>query len=85
MAGNDTGITAIMEQRAAKEVARKARKESNENAGVVNSIIIERDPCGLYYTRYSLSGSVPDALKGFFTSKQKVLDIIARKNIPVVE
>lgn len=80
----NTGISELLERKAEKVAAAKARKEQREEEGVVNALVIEREPTGLYFARYSLSGPMPEELRGRFTSKQRILDIAARRSIPVV-
>lgn len=75
----------IMKKHAEKKAAAIERKAEREATGNVNKLIIERDATGLYYCRYSLSGRVPDALLGKFTHRQKILDIVNLKNIPLEE
>lgn len=79
------GLQAIQARHAAKKVAAAERKAEREEAGIVNKLLIERTPMGLYMCRYSMRGPVPDELKGFFTRKQRILDIAAKRNIPVEE
>lgn len=79
----DTGIAAIMERKAAKVARAEERKEEKKEAGVVNELVIERQPAGLYFCKYSQHGPVPDELKGLFTHKQRILDIASRRNIPL--
>jgi hypothetical protein len=78
-------VKELLEKKAEKKAAALERKEERETSGNVNKLIIERDPTGLYYCRYSLSGRVPDALLGKFTRKQQILDIVSLKQIPVEE
>ena len=79
----DTGIAELLERKAERDAAKKQRKEDRVEAGIINSLLIEREPSGLYYTRYALSGPVPEELKGKFTSKHRILEIASRRNIPV--
>jgi hypothetical protein len=80
-------ISETMEKIRAKEVAKKAaaaeRKAEREELGITNKLVIERTPMGLYTCRYSYAGPIPDELKGFFTRKQRILDIAAKRNIPL--
>jgi hypothetical protein len=69
-------ISEIMKEKA----LRKKEKEESPN---VNKLIIERDPAGLYYCRYSLSGRVPDALMGKFTRINAILEVARAKQIPL--
>jgi hypothetical protein len=54
-----------------------------ELAGEVNSLVIEATPSGLYSVRYSMSGPVPDELKGLFTRRDRIIAIAQRRNIPI--
>lgn len=74
----------VMERAAERKAAAQARKIERAESGVVNALVIEQVPNGLYQCRYSQAGPVPEELKGLFTHKKKVLDICARRNIPVV-
>lgn len=73
----------IVAKKAEKIQAAKERKEEREASGVVNKLVIDRTPSGLYSARYSFSGQVPDELKGLFTRKDRILAIAERRNIPV--
>lgn len=78
-------VSDLLRKKAEKKAAAIERKEEREATGNVNKLIIERDSSGLYYCRYSFSGRVPDALMGKFTHKQKILDIVNLKQIPLEE
>lgn len=73
----------VMERAAEKKQAAKERKEEREEAGIINKLIIERTPVGLYQARYSMRGQVPDDLKGLFTRKDRILAIAKQKGIEV--
>lgn len=73
----------IMERKAEKVTARKDRVAKRDEAGVVNKLVVDRTPSGLYWCRYSLSGPVPEALKGMFTHKKHIVTIAQEKNIPI--
>lgn len=75
----------VMEKSLAKKEAAKERKEEREEKGIVNKLIIERTPMGLYECRYSMRGQVPDELKGWFTRKERILAIAKQRNIDVEE
>lgn len=75
----------IMAKAAEKKQAAKERKEEREEKGIVNKLIIERTPMGLYECRYSMRGQVPDELKGWFTRKERILAIAKQRNIDVEE
>ncbi len=79
----DTGIAAIMERKAAKLAKAEERKEERKESGVVNELVIERQPAGLYFCKYSQHGPVPDELKGLFTHKQRIIDVALRRGIPI--
>lgn len=63
----------------------KERKEERELAGEVNKLVIEVQPTGLYTVRYSLSGPVPDELKGMFTRKERIVAIADRRGLLIQE
>jgi hypothetical protein len=73
----------VMEKAAKQKQMAKERKEERELSGEVNKLVIEASPSGLYSVRYSLSGPVPDELKGMFTRRERILAIAQRRNIPV--
>jgi len=73
----------VMEKHAEKKAKAEARKVEREEQGIVNKLVIDRTPSGLYTCRYSMHGPVPDELKGFFTRKERILAVAARRNIPV--
>jgi hypothetical protein len=73
----------VMEKAAKQKQMAKERKEMRELAGEVNSLVIETAPSGLYSVRYSMSGPVPDELKGMFTRRDRIIAIAQRRNIPV--
>ena len=61
----------------------KERKEERELAGEINKLVIEVQPTGLYSVRYSLSGPVPDELKGLFTRKERIVAIADRRGLTI--
>jgi hypothetical protein len=73
----------VMEKAAKQKQLIKERKEMRELAGEVNSLVIEATPSGLYSVRYSMSGPVPDELKGLFTRRDRIIAIAQRRNIPI--
>lgn len=73
----------VMEKAVKQKQMAKERKEERELSGDVNKLVIEATPNGLYSVRYSLSGPVPDELKGMFTRRDRILNIAQRRNIPV--
>lgn len=73
----------VMEKAAKQKQMAKERKEMRELAGEVNSLVIEATPSGLYSVRYSMSGPVPDELKGLFTGRDRIIAIAQRRNIPI--
>lgn len=70
----------IMQKSVEKKAAAKQRKEEREEKGLVNKLIIERTPAGLYGCRY-LRGPVPDELKGLFTRKDRIIAICNKRKI----
>lgn len=85
MAGNKEPKTLeqIVQKKAEKVEAAKERKEERKEQGIVNKLLIEMNPSGLFSVRYSLAGQVPEELKGLFTRKDRILAIANRRNIPV--
>lgn len=75
----------VMEKAAEKKQAAKERKEEREEKGIVNKLVIERTPVGLYEARYSMRGPVPDELKGLFTRKERIIAIAMQRGIPLEE
>ena len=75
----------VMQKAAEKKQAAKERKEEREEQGIVNKLVIERTPMGLYSCRYSMRGQVPDELKGLFTRKDRILAIAKQRGIEVEE
>jgi hypothetical protein len=73
----------VMKKAAEQKQMAKERKEMRELAGEVNSLVIEATPSGLYSVRYSMSGPVPDELKGLFTRRDRIIAIAQRRNIPI--
>jgi hypothetical protein len=73
----------VMEKAAKQKQMAKERKEMRELAGEINSLVIEATPSGLYSVRYSMSGPVPDELKGMFTRRDHIIAIAQRRNIPI--
>jgi cell division protein FtsL len=83
MEENKSAYDRVMEKAAEKKQAAKERKEVREESGIVNKLVIERTPVGLYQARYSMRGQVPDDLKGLFTRKERILTIAKQKGIEV--
>jgi len=75
----------IVAKKADKIQAAKERKEDRQEQGIINKLVIEMNPTGLFFARYSLSGQVPEELRGMFTRKDRILAIAERRNIPVAE
>ena len=73
----------VMQKHLEKKQAAAARKEQREADGVVNKLVIERTPMGLYSVRYSNSGPVPDELKGYFTRRDRIVTIAQRLGKPL--
>ncbi len=83
MEENKTSFEKVMEKAAEKKQAAKERKEERQELGIVNKLVIEMTPVGLYQARYSMRGQVPDELKGLFTRKDRILDIARQRGIEV--
>jgi hypothetical protein len=79
----ESKVEKLLEEKAAKKQTIKERKEEREQQGIENKLVIEMNPNGLFSVRYSLSGPVPNDLRGMFTRKDKIFAIAQRKNIPV--
>lgn len=75
----------VMKKALEKKQAAKERKEEREAAGIVNELVIEPTPNGLFSVRYSLSGPVPMELQGWFTRKDRILAIANRLGKPVAD
>lgn len=73
----------VMEKAAKQKQIAKERKEMRELSGEINKLVIEATPSGLYSVRYSMSGPVPDELKGLFTRRDRIIAIAQRRNIPI--
>jgi hypothetical protein len=58
MEENKSAYDRVMEKAAEKKQAAKERKEVREESGIVNKLVIERTPVGLYQARYSMRGQV---------------------------
>ena len=80
---NKSAYDRVMEKAAEKKQAAKERKEERQESGIVNKLVIEMTPVGLYQARYSMRGQVPDDLKGLFTRKERILTIAKEKGIEV--
>ena len=87
MDGDDMSETLdkIVAKKAEKIQAAKERKEERQEQCIVNKLVIEMNPTGLFFARYSLSGQVPEELRGMFTRKDRILAIAERRNIPVAD
>lgn len=75
----------VMAKAAEKKQAAKERKEEREASGVVNELVIESTPNGLFTVRWALAGNIPTELKGWFTRKDRILAIAKRLGKPVAE
>lgn len=80
-----TAYDKVMEKAAEKKQAAKERREEREEQNIINKLIIEKTPVGLYQARYSMRGQVPDELKGLFTRKDRILTIAKQRGIDVEE
>lgn len=85
MADDKSVYDKVMEKHQEKKLAAKERKEERAESGIVNKLVIERTPMGLYSCRYSMRGQVPDELKGLFTRKDRILAICAQRSIEVAD
>lgn len=85
MADDKSTYDKVMEKHQAKKEAAKERKEERAESGIVNKLVIERTPMGLYSCRYSMRGQVPDELKGLFTRKDRILAICTQRSIEVAD
>ena len=83
MEENKSAFEKVMEKAAEKKQATKERKEERAEMNIINKLVIEMTPVGLYQARYSMRGQVPDDLKGLFTRKDRILDIARQKGIEV--
>ena len=75
----------VMQKAIEKKQASKERKEERIASGIVNKLVIERTPMGLYQVRYSMRGPVPDELKGMFTRKERILAIAKKRELEIEE
>lgn len=80
-----TAYDKVMEKAQVKKQEAKERKEDREEKGIVNKLVIDRTPMGLYSCRYSMRGQVPEELKGLFTRKDRILAVAKQRNIEVEE
>jgi hypothetical protein len=76
-------VARVMAKALKQKQESKERKEERELAGEVNKLVIEVQPTGLYSVRYSLSGPVPDELKGLFTRKERIVAIADRRGLTI--
>lgn len=83
MEENKTPFEKVMEKAAEKKQAAKERKEERAELNIINKLVIEMTPVGLYQARYSMRGQVPDDLKGLFTRKDRILDIARQRGIEI--
>ena len=82
-ASKESNYDKVMKKALEKKQAAKERKEERQESGIVNKLVIEMTPVGLYQARYSMRGQVPDDLKGLFTRKERILTIAKEKGIEV--
>jgi len=83
MDAKESAYDKVMAKALEKKAAAKERKEQREEDGVINKLVIDRTPNGLYSVRYSYSGPVPDELKGLFTRKERIITIAQRLGKPL--
>lgn len=55
-----------------KAAERKEAKAIEKQSQGENTLVVERDPGGLYWVRYKHQGIIPEALKGRFSSRFKL-------------
>jgi len=84
-ASKESNYDKVMAKAIEKKQAAKERKEEREAAGVVNELVIESTPNGLFTVRWALAGNIPAELKGWFTRKERILAIAKRLGKPVAE
>lgn len=67
----------------AKRLAKQERdaeaKAQREEGIFVNKLIIDREPTGLYFVRWSEGGVLPEVLQTKFTSIRKIEDVVRVK------
>lgn len=83
MEENKTVYEQVRERHYEKKVKAADRKEERVEQGIVNKLVIDRTPSGLFTCRYSMRGGIPEELKGSFTRKDRILAIAARRGIQV--
>ena len=83
MEENKSAYDRVMDRAIEKKQADKERKEERAELNIINKLVIEMTPVGLYQARYSMRGQVPDELKGLFTRKDRILDIARQRGIEV--
>lgn len=69
----------IWAKKAEKKAAAEKRKEDREENGVINKLLIERLPMGLYHCRYELGGPIPGEFEGYFTNLARIKSLAIRR------
>jgi hypothetical protein len=72
-------MDAIYARKAEKVQREKAREVEKKETGVVNTILVEYLPSGLYHCRYALGGPVPAEFEGAFTNQQRLVSLATRR------
>ena len=66
-------------KRVEKQQRDKEAREQRAAGEFINKLIIDRQPDGLYFVRWSEGGALPELLQTKFTSIRKIEDIIKLK------
>ena len=69
----------IWAKKAEKKVAAEERKKDKEENGVINRLLVERLPMGLYHCRYELGGPIPTEFAGLFTNITRIKSLAIRR------
>lgn len=72
-------VAAKTAKRVERQERHKEAKEQREAGEFVNKLIIDRQPDGLYFVRWSEGGALPEVLQTKFTSIRKIEDVIKQK------
>jgi len=72
-------MDAIWARKAERATKLKEREADKKEAGVVNTILVEYLPSGLYHCRYALGGPVPTEFEGAFTNQQRLVALATRR------
>lgn len=69
----------IWAKKAEKKAAAEERKKDKEENGVINRLLVERLPMGLYHCRYELGGPIPGEFEGLFTTVNRINSLAQRR------